>query len=77
MIAWAIRQGIESGLLDESEFAPPLNAGIRGILRFTDEEGQVGQSMADAAGIGRYPWLFGHTTWTQGFALLAAGHRAP
>ena len=77
MIVWSIRQGIECGLLHESKFAQSQQAGVRGILRFTDEDGRVSQSMADAAGIGRYPWLFGHTTWTQGFALLAAGGTEP
>ncbi|MCB1124887.1 MAG: glycoside hydrolase family 88 protein [Verrucomicrobiae bacterium] len=72
MIAWALRIGMEDRVLDDG-FQETREKAIAGILRCSKESGEVGQSMADVAGIGQYPWLFAHTTWTQGFAILAVG----
>lgn len=75
MLVWAMGTAYEAGLYPE-EWKPQVEAamksGMAGLLHHTRHDGEVGQSMADAAGIGRYPWLFGHTSWTQGFALLAS-----
>lgn len=72
MLAWATRLGVESGIQLNPEVEASRRRAVRGILRHTRSSGEVGQSMADAAGVGQYPWLFGHTTWTQAFALLSA-----
>ena len=73
MLALATRIGIEQKLLDQGIFQDVREMAVRGILKNTSSKGVVGQSMADAAGIGRYPWFFTHTTWAQGYALLAVG----
>ncbi len=73
MLAWVLRRGVQSGSLMREEFEGVQRKAVKGILQYTTSTGEVGQSMADAAGVGQYPWLFGHTTWTQGFAVLAAG----
>jgi unsaturated rhamnogalacturonyl hydrolase len=75
MMAWSIRIGIESGSLKDQGVEGTRRRAMEGILRYTSSSGEVGQSMADAAGVGQYPWIYTHTTWTQGYALLAA--RAP
>jgi unsaturated rhamnogalacturonyl hydrolase len=73
MLAWAIRIGLNAKVLEDDGLELTRTKALEGILVHTTASGEVRQSMADAAGVGRYPWLFGHTTWTQGFAMLAAG----
>jgi unsaturated rhamnogalacturonyl hydrolase len=72
MLAWTVRMGIECKALDVSKYQPVQLQAMQGILRHTSADGIVQQSMADAAGVGQYPWLYVHTSWTQGFALLGA-----
>lgn len=72
MLAWSMVMGIEGGILSDQACGDSLRRAMKGILHHTSKAGEVGQSMADAAGVGQYPWLFAHTSWAQGFALLAA-----
>ena len=76
MLAWSMGLGIGSGVLRDQACSDTLQRAMQGIFHQTSNAGEVGQSMADAAGVGQYPWLFAHTSWTQGFALLAANSLA-
>lgn len=71
MIAYAIEVGTELGAVAPS-YSRISEQALNGILKYTDENGIVGQALAECQGVGHYPNLFGSAPWTQGPTLALA-----